>query len=153
MIRTTLSTILLGMSVATRLVAAEPSLLDKLMGKHPHGIPWHVEILDADGKAQGSLDLVITTLHAHSCLGDIGGDGLRVEFTKIDALPSTLHVQSYGVAKISGDAIKIDLTGGLCDAYLLMSGPLAADGSSSGDVYTFGMRGGHDVAKYRATVK
>lgn len=153
MARNKLITILLGMSVAARLVAAEPSLLDTLMGKYPHGIPWHVEILDADGKAQGSLDLVITAQHASSCLGDIGNDGLRVEFTQTKALPSTLHLQSYGAAKISGDAIKIDLTGGLCDAYLLMGGPLAADGSSSGDIYTFGMRGGHDVAKYRAMVK
>jgi hypothetical protein len=46
-----------------------------------------------------------------------------------------------------------DLTGSLCDAYLLMSEPVAADGSSSGDIYAFGMRGGHDLAKYRATVK
>jgi len=128
-------------------------LLDNLVGNYPHGIPWHVEILDASGKTEGSMDLVITAQHARSCLGEIGGDGLRVEFTQTNALPSTLRVESYGAAKFSGDAIKIDLTGGLCDAYLLMSGLLAADGSSSGDIYTFGMRGGHDVAKYRAKVK
>ena len=133
-------------------IAGDRSPIESLRARFPHGIPWRVEILGVDGKNMGALEMLITTDQATSCLGGMS-DGVRVNFTRKEALSSTISVASYGVAKVTGDKIKIDLTGGICDAYLLMSGDVAADGSSTGDIYTFGMSGGHDVATYRATVK
>lgn len=144
--------IVLPLLAAGIAAAGESAPFEALRVKFPHGIPWKVEIADADGKTAGRLEMLITSEPASSCLGDMS-DGVRVEFTARNALPPGLSVASYGVAKVAGDKIKIDLTGGICDAYLLMSGTVAADGSSSGDIYTFGMRGGHDVAKYRATIE
>jgi len=132
--------------------AAETSPFAALQGRHPGGVPWKVEISDLDGKPNGSMELLITNKTAESCLGGMDG-GLRVEYTRKDALPPSLRVESYGVAVVAGDKIKIDLTGGMCDAYLILEGTLAADGTSSGNIHTFGMRGGKDVATYRATVK
>jgi hypothetical protein len=133
--------------------AAEPSPIDTLRTKFPDGIPWRVEFVDSAGKSLGAIDMRITSARGDSCLGDMNPDGVRVEFVHKDKLSPTLSTTSYGVAKFTGNKVKIDLTGGLCDAYLLMNGELAANGSSTGDVYTFGMRGGHDVATYRATVE
>ena len=138
--------------LATQVAAEDLSPLDVLWAKFPGGIPWKVDITGPDGKGNGSLELLITSDHASSCLGGMD-DGFRVVFVRKDTLPPTMSVASYGVAKVTGDTIKIDLTGGVCDAYLLMGGTLAPDGSSTGDIYTFGMRGGHDVATYRAMVK
>jgi len=133
-------------------VAAEPSPLDALRGRFPHGIPWRIEVLDPAGKSLGALEVLITAQHAGSCLGGFSKDAVRVEFTR-NELPSTLSITSYGVADFIDGKIKIDLSGGRCDAYLLMNGPLTADGASAGEVYTFGLRGGHDVGTYRAIVK
>lgn len=133
-------------------IAGDRSPVESLRAKFPSGIPWRVEILNADGKALGVLEMLITSEKASSCLGEMD-DGVRVNFTRKESLSPTISVASYGVAKFTGDKIKIDLTGGICDAYLLMSGEIASDGSSAGEIYTLGMRGGHNVATYRATVK
>jgi hypothetical protein len=132
--------------------ADEHSPIDALRAKHPHGIPWHVEFSDSAGKSLGAIDMKITAEPGHSCLGGMN-PGVRVEFVRKDNLSPTLSTQSYGVAQFTGNKVRIDLTGGMCDAYLLIEGEIAADGFSKGDVSTFGMRGGHDVATYRATVK
>jgi hypothetical protein len=144
--------LVLAASLAGLATAAQPSPFDALRARFPHGIPWQVDIVDTHGKASGTLEMLIKTEKAESCLGGMS-DGVRVEFTRKDALPPSLSVESYGVAKLEGDTIKIDLTGGMCDAYLILSGTLAADGSSSGGIRTFGKGGGHDVATYSAKVK
>lgn len=144
---------LLAALIASAIHAAQPSPIDSLRTKYPHGIPWHVEFADSTGKSLGAIDMRITSERGDSCLGDMGPDSVRVEFVRKDDLSPTLSTTSHGVAKFTGSNVKIDLTGGLCDAYLLMNGEMAANGSSTGGVSTFGMRGGHDVATYRATVK
>ena len=133
-------------------IAGDLSPVESLRARFPAGIPWRVEILGADGKSLGTLEMLITSDQASSCLGEMNG-GVRVNFTRKEALSSTLSIASYGVAKFTGNKIKIDLTGGICDAYLLMSGDVTSDGSSNGEIHTFGMRGGHDAATYRATIK
>lgn len=133
-------------------MAAAPSPLDALRARFPHGIPWQVEILNPDGKSRGTFEMLITSEQASSCLGGMT-NGVRVELARTEALSPPLPVASYGVAKFDGDKIKIDLTGGMCDAYLLMSGVVASNGSSTGDVYTLGLGGGRDVGTYHATVK
>jgi len=153
MTRHVLAVVFLATLAAPPSFAAEPSPIDALLGKFPHGIPWRVEVLDMAGKSLGALEMRITSEHAKSCLGGFSESAVRVEFTRKDQLSSSLSVTSYGVADLIDGRIKIDLSGGTCDAYLLMNGPLAADGSSTGEVYTFGMRGGHDVGTYRAVIK
>lgn len=143
---------LLAAFVAGLAGAAEPSTLNSLRAKFPHGIPWNVEILDPDGKSRGTLDMLITSDEASSCLGEMT-DGVRVKFDRKNTVSPPLSIGSYGVATFDGGKIKIDLTGGVCDAYLVMSGAIASDGSSSGDIYTLNMGGGHAVGTYRATVK
>lgn len=148
---------LLAASIAALIVsatqAAERSTIDALRTRFPNGIPWHVEFVDAAGKSLGAIDMRITSERGDSCLGDMNQDGVRVEFVRKDRLSPTLSTTSHGVAKFTGNNVKVDLTGGLCDAYLLMNGEIAANGSSTGDVSTFGMRGGHEIATYRATVE
>ena len=137
-------------AVAGEAVAVEPSPVEALRARFPRGIPWDVE-LSTNGESRGKLQMLITYSQASSCLGDMA-DGVRVEFTRKELSPP-LSIGAYGVARFAGDKVKIDLTGGVCDAYLLMNGVVAPDGSSTGDVYTFGPSGGHDVATYHAIVK
>ena len=133
-------------------VADDASPVQSLRAKFPDGIPWRVEILSTDGKSLGALEMLITSDQASSCLGEMS-DGVRITFTRKENLSPTVSVASFGVAKFTGDKIKIDLTGGICDAYLLMSGEVAADGSSTGEIYTLGLRSGHDFGTYHATVR
>jgi hypothetical protein len=133
--------------------AGEPSPIDSLRVKFPQGIPWHVEFADSAGKSLGAIDMRITSAPGDSCLGGMSPDGVRVEFVRKDNLSPALSTTSHGVAKFTGANVKLDLTGGLCDAYLLMEGKIDASGSSTGDVSTFGMRGGRGVATYRASVE
>jgi len=133
--------------------ADEPSSIGPLRAKFPHGIPWHVEFSDSAGKSLGAIDMLITAENGSSCLGGMNPDGLRVEFVRKDNLSPSLSTTSYGVAKFTGDKIRIDLTGGLCDAYRVMDGQVAADGSSTGNVVGFGMRYSKDLATYRASIR
>jgi hypothetical protein len=133
-------------------VGAEPSSVDVLRAKFPKGIPWSVEVSDTTGKSLGSLEMRITSVPASSCLGDIASDGVKVEFIRNGSDSLKLPIASYGIAKFTNNNVKIDLTGGMCDAYLIMDGTIKADGSSAGQIYKFGMRGGNDVGTYRATV-
>lgn len=141
----------LAVWIGTPAVAAQPSPADALRQKFPAGIPWQVEFDDLAGQPLGTVQMRITAEHANSCLGGMDG-GMRVEFTHTEKLAPQLRLSDYGVALFSGDRVKIDLTGGICDAYLLMEGALSADGASSGSLYTFGMRGGHDIGKFHAAV-
>lgn len=131
---------------------AEPSAVDLLRAKFPKGIPWNMEVFDPTGKSIGSLQMRITSIQASSCLGEFGTDGVRVEFIQKESASLKLPITSYGVGKFTDNKVKIDLTGGLCDAYLIMDGNIAADGSSTGQIYRLGMSGGNDVGTYRATV-
>lgn len=133
--------------------AAEPSPIEALRIKYPHGIPWHVEFVDPVGKSLGAIDMRITAERGDSCLGGMSPDGVRVDFVRKQKLSPALSVTSHGVAKFTGNKLRIDLTGGLCDAYLLMDGEVSANGASTGQVSAFGMRGGRDIATYRAAVE
>ena len=140
------------MAAAAVAVLAAGDFTQTLRARYPKGIPWHIEFLAADGKTLGVLDALITSERGDSCLGEMS-EGVRVDYVGKEAISPSLFLGSHGVARISGDSIKIDLTGGICDAYLIMSGTVAADGSSTGELYRFGMRGSNDVGTYRATVR
>lgn len=143
---------LLVLAVAGRVTAADVSPVDALRTKFPKGIPWRVAFADANGKSRGELEMVITSNPAHSCMGEIG-DGFRVEFIHPGALSSSVPIAFYGVATFVGRKVEIDLTGGTCDAYFFMDGMLTPDGSSSGNITTFGRGGRHVVGTYRANVQ
>jgi len=147
-----LFTAFLVLSVAGQVIAADALPMDALRAKFPHGIPWKVDVVNPDGKSHGELKMLITSDHARSCMGDVG-DGFRVDFIRPDVLSPPLPITSYGVARFIDDKIKIDLTGGTCDAYLVMDGVVTSDGSSAGDIYTFGPGGVHDVGTYHASIK
>jgi hypothetical protein len=125
------------------------SVFGRLWGRYPEGIPWQVDVIDSNGQNKGSFSLIITKRHENSCLGDIS-DGVRVEIPQRDAMASILSVTDYGVAKIIGSSIKIDLTGGICDGYVIMDGKLELDGSSTGEVYTLGETDRLDIGEYKA---
>jgi hypothetical protein len=148
---------LAGLVLATAVIgcanAAEPKAFASLRAKFPSGIPWTVKVYDPAGKELASLRMRITRKPADSCLGDMAG-GIRVDFDPkpAKAISPNLPIGSHGVAKLTDDGVKIDLTGGICDAYLMMAGKIDSDGSSTGTVYRLGMGGGDDVGTYRATV-
>ncbi len=79
-----------------------------------------------------------------------GWRGFPRHFIRPGVLWPPLPIASHGIATFIGDKIKIDLTGGTCDAYLMMDGVVTPDGSSSGVIYTFGPGGEHNVGTYRA---
>lgn len=133
-------------------IAADAIPMDALRAKFPQGVPWKVEMINADGKSRGDLEMLITSDRARSCMGEVG-EGFRVDFIRPDVLSPPLPIASYGIAKFIGNKVKIDLTGGTCDAYLVMDGVVTPDGSSSGDIYTFGPGGEHNVGTYRAIIR
>jgi hypothetical protein len=131
--------------------AADRVQTDAMAARFPHGMPWKVELVDLHGKRLGTIDMRVTSVSAHSCMGDVA-DGLRVEFEQPNTLSRSLPITSYGIATFSGDQVVIDLSGGTCDAYLVMKGAVQSNGSSWGRVYTFGSSGERDVATYRASI-
>ena len=132
--------------------SAEPAAIAALRARFPQGIPWMVKILDAAGQSLGSLEVRITSTQASSCLGDMN-PGVQVDFVRKELAPANLPIAFHGVARFRDDTVKIDLTGGTCDAYSIMEGKIEADGSSTGDVFRFGMWGSTGIGTYRATVQ
>lgn len=149
-----LTSVVLAAAIIGSANAAEPKAFAHLRAKYPSGIPWTVKVIDPAGKELASLRMRITRKPAQSCLGDMA-DGVRVDFDpkKARAISPNLPIGAYGIARITDEGIKIDLTGGICDAYLMMGGKLDPDGSSSGTVYRLSMGGGDDVGTYHATVR
>jgi len=144
---------LIPFSLLWAAVAAADALpLDALRTKFPQGIPWNVAVISPDGKSRGELEILITAEHARSCTGEVG-EGFRVDFIRPGVLSPPLPIASYGIARFIGNKVKIDLTGGTCDAYLVMDGVVSSDGASSGDVYTLGPGGEHNVGTYRAIIR
>ena len=144
---------LIAFSLLWAAVAAADALpLDALRTKFPQGIPWNVAVISPDGKSRGELEILITAEHARSCTGEVG-EGFRVDFTRPGVLSPPLPIASYGIARFIGNKVMIDLTGGTCDAYLVMDGVVTPDGSSSGDVYTLGPGGKHNMGTYRAIIR
>jgi hypothetical protein len=132
--------------------AADAVPIDALRAKFPQGIPWNVALINPDGKSRGEQEILITSEHARSCMGEVG-EGFRVDFIRPGVFSPPLPLASYGIAKFVGNKVMIDLTGGTCDAYLVMDGVVTRDGSSSGDVYTLGPGGKHNMGTYRAIVR
>ena len=132
--------------------AADAVPIDALRAKFPQGIPWNVAVINPDGKSRGELEILITSEHARSCMGEVD-EGFRVDFIRPGVFSPPLPLASYGIAKFVGNKVMIDLTGGTCDAYLVMDGVVSSDGSSSGDLYTFGPGGEHNMGTYRAIVR
>jgi hypothetical protein len=132
--------------------AADAVPIDALRAKFPQGIPWNVAVINPDGKSRGELEILITPEHARSCMGEVG-EGFLVDFIRPGVLSPPLPLASYGIARFIGNKVKIDLTGGTCDAYLVMDGVVSSDGASSGDVYTLGPGGEHNVGTYRAIIR
>jgi len=144
---------LIPFSLLWAAVAAADALpLDALRTKFPQGIPWNVAVISPDGKSRGELEILITAEHARSCTGEVG-EGFRVDFIRPGVLSPPLPIASYGIARFIGNKVKIDLTGGTCDAYLVIDGVVSSDGASSGDVYTLGPGGEHNVGTYRAIIR
>jgi hypothetical protein len=134
-------------------LAADLAPLEALRKKHPCGVPWSIEFTDESGRSLGRLDVLITDRPARSCLGSVGPDAVRVAYLDFDGPIRRIVTSPYGVAKISGTKVEIDLTGDMCDAYVLMRGQMLADGSSTGEVYTLGISSGETLAAFHATVR
>lgn len=113
-------------------------------------ILWRVEFFNLNRASLGTVEMRITTERAKSCLGDADVNTRRVEFLGRDGLSSAVKLAGYGVASFDGGDVKVDLSGGVCDADLVMEGALDGDGSSMGSLYTLSLGGGHDVGTYRA---
>ena len=134
-------------------LAADLAPLEALRKKHPTGVPWSIEFTDKAGQSLGRLDVLITDRPAMSCLGSVGPDAVRVAYLDVVGPIKRIVRSPYGVAKISGTKLQIDLTGNMCDAYVLMRGEMQADGSATGELYTLGMRSGETLGVFHATVK
>ena len=48
----------LVLSAAGRVIAADALPMDALRAKFPHGIPWKVDVINADGKSRGELEML-----------------------------------------------------------------------------------------------
>jgi len=136
------------------LVAADDiATLEDLRRQHPYGVPWSIEFTDETGRSLGRLNVLITDRPADSCLGSFGKNAVRVAFLDMSGRIRRLLSSPYGVADVSSNNVQIDLTGNMCDAYLLMSGELLPDGSSSGEFYSLDLAGKKSLGTYHATVE
>lgn len=134
-------------------MASDLAPLEALRKLHPEGVPWSIELTDGAGKGLGRLDVLITDQPARSCLSSIGPDAVRIEYLAKDGPISRIVTSPYGVGKFDGSTVQIDLTGDTCDAYVLLGGEMLADGSSSGELYTLGIRSGQTLGAFHATVR
>ena len=149
---TTQRWLLAMVTVPCVVLAADLAPFEALRKEHPAGVPWSVEFNDKAGQSLGRLNVLITDRPAMSCLGSIGPDAVRVTYLESFGPIKTLVQSPYGVAKISGTKVQIDLTGNMCDAYVLMRGEVQADGSATGELYTLGMGSGETLGAFHATV-
>jgi len=148
--------LLLGIALAAFVAlasAAGSGAVSALRAKYAHGIPWTITLSDSKGGPLGELDVVVTNEHAESCLGGLNEGAVKVEFTRAKNLSKTLRLGPYGIAQFSGDELTVDLTGQWCDAYILMSGSVASDGTSKGRLSTLGLSGGKDIGTYQAVLR
>ena len=148
--------LLLGIALAAFIAlasAADSGAVKALRTKYAQGIPWTITLSDRKGGPLGELDVVVTTEHAESCLGSLNEGAVKVEFTRTKNVSKTLQLGPYGIAQFSGDEVTVDLTGQWCDAYILLSGSVAADGTSKGRLSTLGLSGGKDIGTYQAVLR
>lgn len=153
MLRLRLAIGLLAVLAAACTEAPDEGAVDALLARYPAGVPWQIEFFDDGGKSLGKLDAVITYDFGKSCLSDFAEGSMRVNYLSRAQVSRDLMLGDYGVAKFTGDMVAIDLTGGICDAYLLVSGPVKMDGSSRGSLSAFGLSSSRHIGSYRAVVR
>lgn len=134
-------------------LASDVAPLKTLRKVHPEGVPWSIELTDGAGKGLGRLEVLITDQSARSCLSSIGPGAVRIEYLAKDGPISRIVTSPYGVGKFDGSTVQIDLTGDTCDAYVILGGEMLADGSSSGELYTLGIRSGQTLGAFHAKVR
>jgi hypothetical protein len=110
---------------------------------------WKVSIFDVDHRAAGTIVLHVTTRTGTSCLGGFEDSKLVVIDRATDLLPA-ITISRFPVAKIDGDNFSFDLSGGICDAYVLLHGKVLTDGSAAGKVSTLSLGGGETLGTFVA---
>jgi hypothetical protein len=98
---------------------------------------WRVSLFDSKHNSAGNIDLHVTKKEGRSCLGGYEG-GYLVVIDRTANLSSQVRVSNTPVAKIEGDHFSIDLSGGICDAYVLLEGRIMDGGHAAGDIHTLG---------------
>jgi hypothetical protein len=140
--------IILALQIASLSACTEP----KDINLEGHRFPehWHVNFFDSKTNDLGSLDVHFTALEGRSCLGSKSGKFFLVVVDRRTHLSSTINVTDSPALSFDGSDFVIDLTGGICDAYVLMRGTIPTSGVATGEVSTLGWSPPQTIATFIA---
>jgi len=139
----------LALQVASWGASAAPESL--FLEGHPFPASWHIQFFDAKKADLGSLDVHFTAAAGHSCLGTKSGKSFLVVVDRKTRLSPLINVTDSPALSFDGSNFVIDLTGGICDAYVLMTGAVPFYGEASGEVSTMGWGASRTIATFVAT--
>lgn len=141
--------LLLTLQIAALSACKQPRDVLVLEG---HRFPerWHIQFFDTKKNDLGSLDVHFTEAEGRSCLGSTGKTFLVV-VDRRSRLSSAIKVTDSPALSFDGSDFVIDLTGGMCDAYVLMKGTIPSSGAAAGEVSTLGWSPPRTIATFVAT--
>ncbi len=145
-------------SVSTTILAAQlvyfsarAAAKDIILEGHKFPERWHIQFFDTKKNDLGSLDVHFTAREGRSCLGSKSGKSFLIVVDRRTHLSSTITVTESPALSFDGSNFVIDLTGGICDDYLLIKGIIPTAGLSAGEVSTLGWRPPRIIATFVAT--
>lgn len=142
-------TVILGLQITSFVACAAPK--DVILGGHRFPVHWHIQFFDTEKNDLGSLDVHFTAREGRSCIGSKSGKSFLMVVDHRTHLSSTIHVTDSPALSFDGSDFVIDLTGGICDAYVLMRGAIPASGMAAGEVSTLGWSPPRTIATFVAT--
>jgi hypothetical protein len=117
--------------------------------------PFDLEVTIANpkGKPGGTMLLEVTAERSGgSCLGDFAKDAYLVRVKNIKGPIREVRLGARPVAEVHGGHLRIDMSGGICDAYFMLEGEITS-ADAFGAVYTFGLNWAEDLGTFMAIVK
>ena len=142
-------TVILALQIASIGACATPDEI--ILEGHKFPERWHIQFFDTKKNDLGSLDVHFTAREGHSCLGSKSGKSFLIVVERRTHLSSTINVTESPALSFDGPDFVIDLTGGICDAYVLIKGAVPTAGVSAGQVSTLGWSPPRTIATFVAT--
>jgi hypothetical protein len=143
------STVILAVQIASFSAYAAPE--DIILEGHKFPERWHIQFFGTKKNDLGSVDLHFTAREGRSCLGSKSGKSFLIVVDRRTHLSSTINVTESPALSFDGSDFVIDLTGGICDAYVLIKGAIPIAGVAAGEVSTLGWSPPRTIGTFVAT--
>jgi hypothetical protein len=142
-----------GMAILALQVAAGACSEPNKIVLEGHSFPqrWHIQFFDDQRKDLGSIDVHFTVKEGRSCLGSKSGKSFLIVVDRRTRLSPMFKVTESPALSFDGAEFVIDLTGGICDDYVLMKGTIPTSGVAAGKVSTLGWNPPQTIATFKAT--